>query len=83
MKFKSQLDSTKFFYVQEGLAIGIGAAIAKCFFKEFPFMEFLTAFVLPLLALAFGFKSWQDVKTTESKNGKPKPQDDVTQLERR
>ena len=81
MKFRSQLDSTRFFYIQEGLAIGIASAIAKCIFKSFPFMEFLTAFVLPLLALAFGFKSWAEVKATESKNGKAA--EEIAELERK
>jgi hypothetical protein len=61
MKFKSQLDSTRFFYVQEGLAVGVLGAIAKTFLPTFPVLE-LYSFVAPIVGLAFGLKTWGSLK---------------------
>lgn len=72
MKFRSQLDSTRFFYVQEGLAIGVLGAIAKTFLHAFPLLE-LYGFVAPIITIAFGLKTWGGIKEngTKSKDDTP------------
>jgi xanthosine utilization system XapX-like protein len=73
-RFKQQLCSTRFVYVQEGMLIGIGAAFAKVAFPSFPIIE-LYGFVGPIISLAFGLKSWADIKETEARNGNQPKQD--------
>jgi hypothetical protein len=61
-----KIDSTRFFYIQEGLVVGVWASIMKVIFPtKFPFLEFCIAFVLPLLGYAFGVKTWGDTKDTQ------------------
>ena len=67
MKFRSQLDSTRFFYIQEGIAIGLISAYSKAFIPTFPILE-LFGFLGPILTIAFTIKTWADVK----KNGEEK-----------
>ena len=64
MKFRSQLDSTRFFYIQEGIAIGIFSAIAKTFFPGYPILE-LFGFIGPILTVAYGLKTWEHTKNGE------------------
>lgn len=73
-RFRQQLCSTRFVYVQEGLLIGVAGAFAKVAFPIFPIVE-LYGFVLPLLGLAFGLKSWSDIRETEARNGNQPKQD--------
>jgi len=61
MKRNSHFESTRFFYIQEGIGIGLFAAIAKTFFATFPILE-LFGFVGPILTVAFTLKTWQHTK---------------------
>ena len=61
---QEMLDSSRFFYVQEGIGVGFLAAIIKTIFLRFPLIE-LYAFVGPIVMIAFGLKTWGDIK----KNG--------------
>jgi hypothetical protein len=65
-RFGSQLGSTRFLYIQEGLAIGVMGAVAKTIFPTFPVLE-LYGFVAPLIAIAFGLKTWGNGKETIEK----------------
>jgi xanthosine utilization system XapX-like protein len=67
MNFKNALESTRFFYIQEGLAIGVVGAFAKVFLPTFPVLE-LYGFVGPMVAIAFGLKQWGEVKEQENKS---------------
>jgi hypothetical protein len=73
MKFKSQLDSTRFVYIQEALAIGVLGSFAKVMFPQFPVIE-LYGFIGPVIMVAFGLKTYGDNKDAEIRamNGKPK-----------
>jgi hypothetical protein len=73
MKFKSQLDSTRFVYIQEAFAIGILGSFAKVVFPNFPVIE-LYGFIGPVVAIAYGLKTFGDAKETEIRaaNGKAK-----------
>ena len=67
MKFRSQLESTRFFYIQEGIAIGVLASIAKTFLPSFPILE-LFGFTGPMITLAFGLKTWGHSKENGTKS---------------
>lgn len=53
----SKLSSTRFFYIQEALAIGVLGAVAKTLWSSFPIVE-LYGFTGPIIAIAFGLKTW-------------------------
>ncbi|MFA5378623.1 MAG: hypothetical protein WC455_22910 [Dehalococcoidia bacterium] len=63
-KFKSQLDSTRFVYIQEALAIGVLGSFAKVLFPNFPVIE-LYGFIGPVIMVAFGLKTYGDNKESE------------------
>ena len=65
MKFKSQLDSTRFVYVQEGIIVGLIGAFAKVILPTFPLLE-LYGFLGPIIGLAFGLKTYGDIKIEEN-----------------
>jgi hypothetical protein len=65
VKFKSQLDSTRFTYVQEGIIVGLLGAVAKTIFSAFPLLE-LYGFIGPIIGLAFGLKTYGDIKAEEN-----------------
>jgi len=67
MKFRSQLESTRFFYIQEGIAIGVLASVAKTFFPSFPILE-LFGFTGPMITIAFGLKTWGGIKENGAKS---------------
>jgi xanthosine utilization system XapX-like protein len=77
MVFKSQLASTRFVYVQEGLIIGLVGSIAKALWPPFPIIE-LFGFVGPIIGLAFGLKTYGDIQTekTIAKSKKKKDEDE-------
>jgi hypothetical protein len=65
VKFKSQLDSTRFVYVQEGIVVGLLGAVAKTIFVAFPLLE-LYGFLGPIIGLAFGLKTYGDIQTEKT-----------------
>jgi len=65
MSFTSQLGSTLFVYVQEGIIVGLIGAFAKVFWTGFPVIE-LYGFIGPLLGLAFGLKTFGDIQTEKT-----------------
>jgi hypothetical protein len=73
MKFKCQLDSTRFTYIQEALGIGLFTFIMKsAVWHDAPLIEFLTGFVLPLVGIAFGFKTFGDIQENKNETTKDK-----------
>lgn len=80
MNFSSQLASSRFTYVQEGLIIGLVGAVAKTIFPSFPIIE-LFGFVGPIIGLAFGLKTYGDIQTKKNgieskKSTEPKAEDE-------
>ena len=67
METKRPFESTRFIYIQEALAIGILGSFAKVLFPGFPVIE-LYGFIGPIIMIAFGIKTWSDIK----ENGKEK-----------
>jgi len=61
MRFSSQLDSTRFFFIQEGVAIALFSGIFKTFFATYPIME-VFGFIGPMLIFAYGLKTWGHTK---------------------
>lgn len=79
MKFKSQLDSTRFVYIQEAFAIGVLGSFAKVVFPAFPVIE-LYGFIGPVVAIAYGLKTFGDVQSDKNvlkaNAKKPKAEDE-------
>jgi xanthosine utilization system XapX-like protein len=65
MIFESKTDSTRFVFVQEGIAVGIFGAIARVIWPAFPVIE-LYGFIGPLLLGAYGFKTWEHTSAVAS-----------------
>jgi len=68
MKVLAQLDSTRFVFIQEALAIGVAASVAKTFLPTFPILE-LFGLVVPVVTLAYTVKTWEN-NEAEKRNGK-------------
>jgi hypothetical protein len=65
MKLASQLDSTRFFFVQEGLAIAIAGAAAFTIWSGFPYVAMM-GFVSPMILGSYWLKTWGHVTEAES-----------------
>jgi xanthosine utilization system XapX-like protein len=75
MQIKSLFCSSRFIYVQEGIAVGLIGAFAKVLFPSFPIIE-LYGFLGPIIGLAFGLKTYGHIKANEN-NKPPTDGDDI------
>ena len=65
MTFKAKADSTRFIYIQEGIAVGLIGAFAKVIWPGFPVIE-LYGFMGPIILGAYGLKTWGHSKDVEA-----------------
>lgn len=54
----TKLDSTRFFFVQEGLVIAVLGAIVFTIWNTFPYVAMM-GFVVPLVGGAYWLKTWE------------------------